>query len=145
MNKKFLLIAIILLTLGGGLYSFQNFSAPKTAETETAVSNAQNLSVELSLKTSASAQEGAPVSVELPAGSDHCEVLKKALEQGKITGLDMRYQEEYKTNGVFVINGIGKPDSPWWVYKINGEDAPLGCSEIKIAQGDKILWEYLGE
>lgn len=148
MNRKLLLVAVLVLIVAAGYYLFRSSSkaeSPKPAEIETTAPNTENVSVELSLKTSSSATEDTQVKVDLPAGSDHCEVLKKALEQGKIKGLDMRYQEEYKTNGVFVINGIGKSDSPWWVYKINGADAPLGCSEIKVAQGDKILWEYLGE
>jgi hypothetical protein len=146
MNKKLILVIIILLLLGGGFYLSQNYSKTPALETKNppVEKSGNNITVDLSLKTSGSASESAAMKVELPTDSDHCEVLKKALEQGKITGLDMRYQEEYQTNGIYVINGIGKPDSPWWVYKINGSDASLGCSQIKVAPGDKILWEYLG-
>ena len=146
MNKKLLLIAAVVIILAGGFYLFQNNFRVENPKPE-AVTNeqmAENISVELSLKTPNSSEEAA-MKIELPSGSDHCEVLKKALEQGKITGLDMRYQEKYQTNGVYVINGIGKTNSPWWVYKINGTDAPLGCSQMKIAENDKILWEYIGE
>lgn len=147
MNKKLLLTGIVILILTTGFLIFQNSSRTENGQPTASQTPAQiqeNITVELSLKTPNSASQSAML-VNLPLGSDHCEVLKKALEQGKISGLDMRYQERYQTNGVYVINGLGKTDSPWWVYKINGTDAPAGCSQIKVAAGDKILWEYIGE
>lgn len=147
MNKKLLLIVAAILILAAAFFIFQNSSNLPSQKpvAESPVQNTESVTVDLAIKTPNSASDSASVKVELPSGSDHCEVLKKALEQGRIKDLDMRYQEKYQTNGVYVINGIGKTDSPWWVYKINGADAPSGCSQIKVAPGDKILWEYIGE
>ena len=146
MNKKLLIGVIIILILGGGLYFFSN--SPKvenqTPAPEATEQNPQTITIELSLKTQSEATESSAITINLPSGSEHCEVLNQALADGKIKDLDMRFNEEYKTNSVFVINGLGKTDSPWWVYKINGADAPAGCSQVKVNQGDKILWEYLG-
>lgn len=148
MTKK-VIIALVLISILGGITYFFN-TPPKTeippvpspaASTEVV----ENISVELSFKIPTSETESPAMTIELPSGSDHCEVLKKALEGGNINDLDMRYNEEFKTNGVYVISGLGKTDSPWWVYKINGADAPAGCSQVKVNPGDKITWEYIGE
>lgn len=82
--------------------------------------------------------------VQLTPEANQCEVLSKALEQGKITSLDMRYDQTYKTYAVYKINGIGQENSVWWVYSVNGQEAPKGCSYIKANNGDEIEWKYLG-
>ena len=146
MNKKIGLGILIVLILSGAFYFYINSSRTEAPDPlPSAVNESSDLNVELLLKTAMMASDSAVINVSLPAGSDHCEVLKKALDEGKLKDLDMRYQEKYQTNGVYVINGLGKTDSPWWVYKINGSDAPAGCSQVKVNQGDKILWEYIGE
>jgi len=144
MNKKFSLVITILLVIAGA-YLYATLPKDKLSTSDiTPLQNESNVSVELSLKTSSQASQSAAIVIDLPQGSDHCAVLTKAFAEGKISGLDMRYDEKYQTNGVFVVNGIGKTDSPWWVYEINGSDAPAGCTQVKVNQGDKIVWEYLG-
>lgn len=146
MNKKANLVILIALIIASVYLYFSyvkdnaSVSMPSPSPSSEAI---ENISVELTLKTPASATDSA-MTINLPSGSDHCAVLTRALADGKINELDMRFNEEFKTNSVFIINGIGKTDSPWWVYKINGTDAPAGCTQVKVAPGDKILWEYLG-
>ena len=77
-------------------------------------------------------------------GANQCDVLVKALEQNKITQLNMRYSSNYQSNAVYQINNIGKENSVWWVYKVNGVSVTKGCSFIKTNKGDSILWEYKG-
>lgn len=88
---------------------------------------------------------GAPsFAVLVNEGANQCDVLTKALEQNKITQLNMRYESNYQSNAVYQINNIGKENSVWWVYKVNGISATKGCSFIKSNKGDSILWEYKG-
>lgn len=82
--------------------------------------------------------------VNLTEESNQCDVLSKALEQGKISQLNMRYDSNYGTYAVYQINGIGKESSVWWVYKINGQSPSQGCSYIKANSGDNIEWNYTG-
>lgn len=83
-------------------------------------------------------------SVKVPEGANHCDVLNKALSDGKLQSLNMKYNDSLKTNAVYQINGQGKEDSVWWVYKVNGTSPPLGCNLIKVNNGDSVLWEYAG-
>lgn len=76
--------------------------------------------------------------------SNQCDVLSKALEQGKISSLNMRYDKTYETYAVYQINGIGKENSVWWVYTVNGQSPSQGCSYIKTNNGDNIEWKYIG-
>jgi hypothetical protein len=85
-----------------------------------------------------------PTQVSIPDGANQCDVLSKALEQGKITQLNMRYDSNYKTYAVYQINGLGKENSIWWVYKVNGQSPNQGCSYIKANSGDNIEWRYIG-
>jgi hypothetical protein len=80
--------------------------------------------------------------VTLKSGSNHCQVLSQAYATGLISSLDMRYNSQYKTYGVYVIDGIGDPSSVWWVYKVNGQSPP-GCSYMKVHGGDSVNWQYL--
>lgn len=77
-------------------------------------------------------------------GSNQCDVLNAAFSQGKISSLNMRYDKAYETNAVYQINGIGKENSVWWVYTINGNSATQGCSHIKVNNNDNIEWKYIG-
>lgn len=81
--------------------------------------------------------------VTLKSGSNHCQVLSQAYAVGLISSLDMRYNSQYKTYGVYVIDGIGDPSSVWWVYKVNGQSPPYGCSYMKVHGGDSVNWQYL--
>lgn len=83
-------------------------------------------------------------SVLLEPGSNQCDVLSKALEQGKISSLNMRYDDNLKTYAIYQINGLGKENSVWWVYEVNGQSPSQGCSYIKASEGDQIKWRYIG-
>ena len=83
-------------------------------------------------------------SMNVTNGSNQCDVLSQALSQGKIQSLNMRYNNDMGTNAVYQINGLGKENAVWWVFKINGQSPSQGCSYIKVNNGDNILWEYLG-
>lgn len=88
---------------------------------------------------------GSPsITINVPEGSNQCDVLSKALEQGKISSLNMQYDKTYETYAVYQINGIGKENSVWWVYTVNGQSPPQGCSYIKANNGDSIEWKYIG-
>lgn len=138
MTKRLLigLIAAVLI-FGFGLFLTNNRSNQ--------IEPSPKPQIQEQIKVNLSVDGGEPIDLELNSGDDACSVLKKALEEKKITDLDMRYEDKYKTNGVYVINGLGKKDSIWWVYKINGVDAAAGCSQVKVHSGDKIEWNYLGE
>lgn len=91
-----------------------------------------------------SVTSGGSFSVTIPEGSNQCEVLSKALEQGKISSLNMRFESNFGSNAVYQINGLGKENSVWWGYKVNGQSPSQGCSYIKANSGDNIEWEYKG-
>lgn len=76
--------------------------------------------------------------------ADQCDVLTKALQDGKITSLNMRYENAYKTYAVYQINGIGQETQVWWTYAVNGKNPPLGCSLVKTNNNDKVIWTYTG-
>ncbi|MCL5969877.1 MAG: DUF4430 domain-containing protein [Patescibacteria group bacterium] len=84
------------------------------------------------------------LSVILSEGSNQCDVLSKAKEQGKIQSLNMKYDSNYGSYGVYQINGIGKENAVWWVYSVNGTSPNEGCSKVKANPQDKIEWKYLG-
>ena len=81
--------------------------------------------------------------LSLSAGSNQCQVLNSALASGRISGLDMRYNSSLGSMGVYVIDGVGDSSSVWWTYTVNGKSPPLGCSGIKVNQGDQINWVYV--
>ncbi|MEK7177797.1 MAG: DUF4430 domain-containing protein [Patescibacteria group bacterium] len=83
-------------------------------------------------------------SIDMKSSQNHCDVLSEALSQKKIKSLDMRYNKDFKTSVVYQINGIGKKDSVWWGFKINGKSPDQGCSYIKVKNGDSSDWSYLG-
>ena len=87
---------------------------------------------------------GANFSVVVNKDANQCDVLSKALEQGKISSLNIRYDKTYETYAVYQINGIGKENSVWWVYTVNGQSPTQGCSYIKVSNGDNIEWKYIG-
>lgn len=83
-------------------------------------------------------------SVTVNEGANHCDVLSKAVEQGKISSLNMKFDENYGSYGVYQINGIGKDNAVWWVFKVNGASPNQGCSHIKVNNGETAEWEYKG-
>ncbi|MFA5770223.1 MAG: DUF4430 domain-containing protein [Patescibacteria group bacterium] len=82
--------------------------------------------------------------INMKSSQNHCDVLTQALSQKKIKSLDMRYNKDFKTSVVYLINGVGKKDSVWWGFKINGQSPDQGCSYIKVKNGDNSDWSYLG-
>lgn len=106
--------------------------------TPTPASTAPFEQVHLSINGSSS------FNVAVSKDSNQCDVLSKALEQGKISSLNMRYDKTYETYAVYQINGIGKENSVWWVYTVNGQSPPQGCSYIKANSDNAIEWKYIG-
>ena len=81
--------------------------------------------------------------VSLAASGNQCDVLVAALANGVIDSLDMRYYPQFKTQGVYVINGQGSTDAIWWTFTVNGKSPPYGCSNVPVADGDKVNWKYI--
>jgi hypothetical protein len=81
--------------------------------------------------------------VTLASGSNQCQVLQAAFEAGVISSLDMRYNSQYKTYAIYVIDGVGDPGAVWWIYTVNGKSPPYGCSGIKAEDGDAVSWKYI--
>ena len=81
--------------------------------------------------------------VKLLAGSNQCDVLTQALATNIISSLDMRYSSQYKTQGVYVIDGIGDAGTIWWTYKVNGSAPPYGCGVMTAHDGDSVNWQYV--
>jgi hypothetical protein len=84
-------------------------------------------------------------SMDLPEGLNHCDVLTHALQQGKISNLIMKYNDSFKSNGVYKINDKGNENQIMWVYEINSKRVPLGCSHMIVHDADIISWIYLGQ
>jgi hypothetical protein len=82
-------------------------------------------------------------SVTLASSSNECEVLSSALSSGMLSNLDMRYNAQYKTYVVYVINGIGDSNAVWWTYTVNGKSPPYGCSGTAVRGGDVVNWQYV--
>lgn len=82
--------------------------------------------------------------VAVPESASHCDVLTYALNDGKLSSLNMRYDSTMETYAVYQINGIGKENSVWWTYKVNGQSPNQGCSYIKANDNDSVIWEYIG-
>ena len=111
-------------------------SAPAAAQPAPAAAPAV---VSLSLSINGQAKG----TVRLSAGSTQCVVLSQALSDGLIANLDMRYSSQYGTEGVYVINGMGDPNSVWWTYTVNGHAPPYGCAYVTAHDGDSVNWQYL--
>jgi len=111
---------------------------PTQASTPAPTPVAQTNQVSLSIN-------GSPAfSVSVIEGANQCDLLNKALEEGKISSLNMRYDSNLGAYAVYQINGLGKENSVWWTYKVNGQSPPQGCSYIKAKEGDSVEWEYIG-
>lgn len=82
-------------------------------------------------------------SVALLGTSNHCDVLTHALTNGLISNLVMPYNSQYKTYGVYVVDGIGEVGAVWWTYQVNGKSPPFGCSLQTVHDGDSVNWQYI--
>lgn len=82
-------------------------------------------------------------SLSLSPAANQCDVLSSALASGIISSLEMRYNSNFGSMGVYVIDGLGDSSSVWWTYTVNGKSPPLGCSGIKVHPGDNINWQYV--
>lgn len=81
--------------------------------------------------------------VTLPAGSSQCDALTAAVTQGVLASVDIHMDPGVNKPGVYRINGQGDARSVWWVYYVNGNSPPKGCSEVAVQDGDSIYWKYL--
>jgi hypothetical protein len=79
----------------------------------------------------------------LASTSNQCDVLSEALNAGLISNLDMRYNSQYKTYAVYVINNTGDSNAIWWTYQVNGKSPPYGCSSTAVHSGDSVNWQYV--
>lgn len=117
----------------------QNSTSPPNASSPAGESRTKPSHVTAALTVQGSSKG----TVTLPAGSNHCDVLKQALKGGLISNLDMRYNAQYGTYGVYVIDGIGETGAVWWTYKVNGTSPPYGCSQTPVRNGDTAAWHYV--
>lgn len=83
-------------------------------------------------------------SLDIPEGSNQCNVLNHALSQGKISSLLMKYHDALKSYGIYQINGKGNENQVWWVYEVNSRQVPMGCSHVKVTNNDIVRWKYVG-
>ena len=74
---------------------------------------------------------------------NQCDVLSAALAAGKISSLVMRMNDTYKTQAVYVIDGIGSETKVGWVFLVNGVSPPKGCSNVPARAGDAVVWKYV--
>ncbi|HEX8931781.1 MAG TPA: DUF4430 domain-containing protein [Patescibacteria group bacterium] len=116
----------------------QTRSEPNSTPPATPTQANQTLQVKLTINGTTAGE------VTFNQGANQCDVLTAAHDQGKITSLLMKYDNNLGTNAVYQINGIGKENSVWWVYKVNGQAPGQGCSLVKANSGDNIEWNYLG-
>jgi len=79
--------------------------------------------------------------VSVKSGSNYCQVLNDALAQGIIWKLDMRYNSQFGTYGVYVINNIGDANTVRLVYQVNGQSPPVGCTHLKAQNNDSVNWK----
>lgn len=134
-------------TATGGYRAATNRSgSPASTSATTAAANSQPaaapaaqpsaISVTLSVNGSGKGQ------VRLTAGSNQCDVLTQARAEGVISSLNMRYNSQYGSEAVYVIDGIGDPGTVNWTYAVNGTPPPYGCSFAQAHNGDSVNWQY---
>jgi len=120
-------------------------TTPAPANNDTnAHSSSGSTSQNSELQVSASATGVGSFSVSVSPGSNQCDVLSKAFSEGKINNLNMRFNNDIGSNAVYQINGLGKDNSVWWTYKVNGQSPNQGCSLIKVNNNDRVEWSYIG-
>jgi len=136
----FKILAVVFLLSLAAIFYTKPIQLTKLSPSPTVVptKTKQNVKVSLSIN-------GSPVGqIDMTSDQNQCDVLTQALEQKKIKSLDMRYNKDFKTSVVYLVNGIGKKDSIWWGFKVNGKLPDQGCSYIKVKNGDSTDWSYLG-
>ena len=139
-TKSFLSIAVIFLALFfAGFISFilesnSQLPSPTPIPYQLIQINQINVSINNSLN----------FTLDIEDGANQCDVLSKALADGKISSLNMKYDGNLGTYAVYQINGIGKETSVWWTYTVNGQSPDQGCSFIKTKNNDSVEWKYIG-
>lgn len=98
----------------------------------------QKLSITLTVDESSS------FSLSLDEGKNQCDALSQALQEGKISSLNMQFNSSFNSYAVYQINGLGQEGQVWWAYKVNDKSPPLGCSHIKVQNNDNVRWTYVG-
>lgn len=66
----------------------------------------------------------------------------------KANGIKFNFQSSGAYNSVYVteIGGIGQTLSQsGWMYRVNGKYINLGCSLVKLKNGDRVEWHYTCE
>ncbi len=119
--------------------------APNTpAPQPTTIPTPRPTDIPQDLKVSLTIAGSSVGTVDMSQGANQCDVLNRALSEGKIQSLNMRYDNTMGTNAVYQINGVGKENSVWWAFKVNSTSPSQGCSYIKVKSGDSAEWDYLG-
>lgn len=113
-------------------------ATPPPDNVPTAVPTAETVQLHVSING------GNEFTLTIEQGKNQCDVLAKALQDGKISQLLMRFDSNLGSYAVYQINGLGKENSVWWVYKVNGQSPSQGCSYIQVSNGDRVSWEYIG-
>lgn len=93
---------------------------------------------------SVSIDGGGSFSLEIDNGKNQCDVLSRALSEGKISSLNMQYNSAFGSNAVYQINGLGQEGQVWWTYSVNDKKPPLGCSHVTVNGNDNVRWTYIG-
>lgn len=117
--------------------SDQSVATPTTIP-PTAVPTVETMQVRVSINAASE------FSLSIEKGKNQCDVLVKALQEGKISQLLMRYNDSLQSYGVYQINGIGKENQVWWTYKVNDQSPPVGCSHVEAKNNDAVSWTYIG-
>ena len=84
--------------------------------------------------------------IQIEAGKTVLDVLLKALNLGKLTSVEVNYNCSWFT-GAFVegINGqVARCGEGYegWVCLVNGSSLPRCADEVKVNDGDRILWKW---
>lgn len=87
---------------------------------------------------------GAPFSLAIEQGKNHCEVLSQALQEGQLRSLNMQYNSAFSSYAVYEINGLGREGQVWWTYLVNDKSPPMGCSHSIVENNDRVQWQYVG-
>lgn len=85
--------------------------------------------------------------VKVADGDTAFDVLKAACDANRIQ-LEYRYTPVYDTNYIEGINNLYEKDcgdQSGWIYKVNGWEPNVGCSQYPVKNGDAIVWAYTCE
>ena len=115
-----------------------------TSTTSTTTANAAPASNPQGNQINVSVTGSSSFTETVPDGSNQCDILTHAQQDGKISQLLMKYDASLGSYGVYQINNLGKNNQVWWTYKVNDQSPPLGCNHIKANNGDSVEWIYVG-